>query len=68
MKNTPSNLLLIATVCVFIVYAIYYVREGYNSGRAEYRYVFIDTNPSRRVSDAFDSPERSDIYYGLPLP
>tara|TARA_R100000908_G_scaffold58216_1_gene34251 strand:+ start:3793 stop:3999 length:207 start_codon:yes stop_codon:yes gene_type:complete len=68
MKNTPGNLLLIAAVCAFIVYVIYCVREGYVSGRADYRYGFVDTNPSRRVSDAFDSPERSDVYSGLPLP
>ena len=68
MKNTPGNLLLIAAVCAFIVYVIYCVREGYNTGRADYRYGFVATNPTRRVSDAFDSPERSDIYSGLPLP
>ena len=68
MKNTPGNLLLIATVCAFLVYVISCVRKGYTSGRADYRYGFIDTNPARRVSDAFDSPERSDIYSGLPLP
>ena len=67
MKNTPANLLLIATVCAFIVYVIYCVREGYNTGRGDYRYGFVDTNPARRVSDVFDSPERSDIYSGLPL-
>lgn len=67
MKNTPGNLLLIAVVCAFIVYVIYCVREGYNTGRADYRYGFVDTNPARRVSDVFDSPERSDIYSGLPL-
>ncbi len=68
MKNTPGNLLLIASVCAFIVYVIYCVREGYSTGRADYRYGFVDTNPTRRVSDAFDSPERSNIYSGLPLP
>lgn len=68
MKNTPGNLLLIAAVSAFIVYVVYCVREGYTNGRADYRYGFVDTNPARRVSDAFDSPERSDIYSGLPLP
>ena len=67
MKNTPSNLLKIAAVCAVIVYIVYRVREGYTAGRADYRYGFVDTNPSRRVADAFDSPERSDVYTGLPL-
>jgi hypothetical protein len=68
MKNTPSNLLMIAAVCALVVYTIYRVREGYRTGRVDYRYGFVDTNPARRVSDAFDSPERSDVYSGLPLP
>lgn len=68
MKNTPSNLLKIAVVCAVIVYLIYRVREGYSAGRPDYRYGFVDTNPSRRVSDAFDSAKRVDVYSGLPLP
>jgi len=28
----------------------------------------VDTNPSRRVSDAFDSPNIKNVYEGLPLP
>tara|TARA_B110000211_G_scaffold177753_1_gene200949 strand:+ start:48 stop:239 length:192 start_codon:yes stop_codon:yes gene_type:complete len=44
-------------------------RESYQyGGRADYRYGFIDTNPARRVSDAFDSPNIDNPYEGLPLP
>ena len=44
-------------------------RESYqHSGRAGYRYGFVDTNPERRVSDAFDSPNIDNPYEGLPLP
>jgi len=39
--------------------------EAYNTG---YKYGSVDTNPTRRVSDAFDSPIRHDVYEGLPLP
>jgi hypothetical protein len=28
----------------------------------------VDTNPMRRVSDAFDSPNHKNVYEGLPLP
>lgn len=38
------------------------------SGRTAYRYGFVDTNPTRRVSDAFDSPEHRNVHEGLPLP
>lgn len=68
MKNTPGNILKIAFVSALIVYLIYRVNEGYTSGRPDYRYGFVDTNPARRVSDAFDSCERKDVYAGLPLP
>tara|TARA_R110000803_G_scaffold16170_2_gene44383 strand:+ start:1180 stop:1386 length:207 start_codon:yes stop_codon:yes gene_type:complete len=68
MKNTPSNLLKIAAVCAVIVYIVYRAREGYTAGRADYRYGFVDTNPSRRVADAFDSPNIDNPYEGLPLP
>jgi hypothetical protein len=43
--------------------------ESYQQrARADYRYGFVDTNPTRRVSDAFDSPNIDDPYEGLPLP
>jgi len=47
---------------------VYKSRELYQSGRADYRYGFVDTNPSRRVADAFDSPNIDNPYEGLPLP
>ena len=51
-------------------------KERYTSGRADYRYGFVDTNPTRRTSGFFDncSPEnmedcsRNNPYEGLPLP
>jgi hypothetical protein len=59
-------LVVIAILAAF--FAFRYSRESYRSLQADYRYGFVDTNPARRVSDAFDSPDRSDVYEGLPLP
>jgi hypothetical protein len=53
---------------IVVVWMVYKSRELYQSGRADYRYGFVDTNPSRRVADAFDSPNTYDPYEGLPLP
>jgi|TARA_B110000977_G_scaffold34523_1_gene46146 hypothetical protein len=62
MKN---QYLLAIAVLVVVLWMLYRSNEGYNTG---YKYGFVDTNPTRRVSDAFDSPVRSDVYEGLPLP
>jgi hypothetical protein len=59
--------LLFAIVFV-IAWMVFRSQEKYQAGRTDYRYGFIDTNPARRVSDAFDSPEQINVYEGLPLP
>ena len=51
-----------------VVWMVNRANEKYSTGRPAYRYGFVDTNPTRRVSDAFDSPDRRDVYEGLPLP
>jgi len=56
--------LAVLIVAVWMVYRA----ERYQAGRTDYRYGFVDTNPVRRVSDAFDSPNISNPYEGLPLP
>lgn len=63
-----NRYLLAVAVLVVVVWMIYKSKETYRSGRTDYRYGFIDTNPARRVSDAFDSPDRRNVYEGLPLP
>ena len=52
-------------VVVVVLWMLKRSTEGYNTG---YKYGSVDTNPMRRVSDAFDSPIRRDVYEGLPLP
>lgn len=50
--------------------------ESYKPIRSDYGYNVIDTNPMRRVSDAFDNCSPDDMesckfsnpYEGLPLP
>lgn len=61
MNNKHLLILAVAVVLLWMVYRT----EGY---RTAYRYGFVDTNPARRVSDAFDSPEHRNVYEGLPLP
>ena len=63
-----NRYLLAIAILVVVVWMIYKSKETYRNGRADYRYGFIDTNPARRVSDAFDSPDRRNVYEGLPLP
>lgn len=59
---------IISVVLVILALYVYNnTSEGY-SNRGAYRYGAVDTNPERRVSDAFDSPEQKNIWKGLPLP
>jgi hypothetical protein len=55
-------LMLLTAILVLLVYLLVRQPEKYRSGRFEYRYGFVDTNPMRRVSDPFDkcSPENFD--------
>ena len=62
MKN---QYLLAIAVIIVILWMLNRSNERYNTG---YKYGSVDTNPMRRVSDAFDSPDSSDVYEGLPLP
>jgi hypothetical protein len=62
MKN---QYLLTVAVVVVVLWMLKRSTEAYNTG---YKYGSVDTNPTRRVSDAFDSPIRHDVYEGLPLP
>lgn len=64
MNNKHLLILAVAVVIMWMVYRT----EGYENGRASYRYGFVDTNPERRVSDAFDSPVYKNVHEGLPLP
>ena len=59
--------ILIVALIMLALYMSNRQSEKY-SGRAAYRYGFVDTNPARRVSDAFDSPEYRKVHEGLPLP
>jgi hypothetical protein len=63
-----NRLLLVTAILIVVAWVVFRSCENYVSGRAAYRYGFVDTNPARRVSDAFDSSERSNVYEGLPLP
>jgi hypothetical protein len=63
-----NRYLLALALLIVVVWMVYKSRELYQSGRTDYRYGFVDTNPSRRVSDAFDSPNIDNPYEGLPLP
>jgi hypothetical protein len=59
--------ILIVALILLALYMSNRQSEKY-SGHAAYRYGFVDTNPARRVSDAFDSPEYRNVHEGLPLP
>jgi|TARA_R110000851_G_scaffold58678_1_gene136143 hypothetical protein len=63
-----NRILLAFAVIVVAMWMVFRYQEKYQSGRADYRYGFVDTNPARRVSDAFDSPNIDNPYEGLPLP
>jgi len=63
-----NRLLLTVAILIVITWMVYRSCENYVSGRTDYRYGFVDTNPARRVSDAFDSPNQKNVYEGLPLP
>ena len=63
------NRTLLLFAIVFVIAWMVLRSQGKDqAGRTDYRYGFIDTNPARRVSDAFDSPEQINVYEGLPLP
>jgi len=64
--NNKTTVVLAVTVLALIY--LYLNRPEKYSGRTDYRYGFVDTNPARRVSDAFDSPEHKNVHEGLPLP
>ena len=53
-------ILYVAIVILSVTTKEKYVADG--SGRNDYRYGFVDTNPMRRISDPFDncSPENFD--------
>ena len=63
-----NRFILLFAIVVVVKWMVLRSREAYQSGRADYRYGFVDTNPARRVSDAFDSSSRKNVYIGLPLP
>ena len=63
-----NRYLLALALLIVVVWMVYKSRELYRTGVMDYSYGGIDTNPSRRVSDAFDSPNIYDPYEGLPLP
>jgi len=65
MKN---RVLLAIAIALVVMWMINRATEKYVSGRPSYRYGQVDTNPERRISDAFDSPIYQDVYEGLPLP
>ena len=63
-----NRILLAIAVIVVTMWMVCRSMETYQSGRTDYRLGFVDTNPSRRVADAFDSPDHQNVYEGLPLP
>jgi hypothetical protein len=63
-----NRLLLTIAVLIVVAWMVFRSCENYVSGRSAYRYGFVDTNPARRVSDAFDSPKHRNVYEGLPKP
>jgi hypothetical protein len=65
-----NRLLLGIAILTVMAWMVFRSCENYisGSGHSDYRYGFVDTNPARRVSDAFDSPNQKDVYAGLPLP
>lgn len=64
-----NNRYLLALAILFVsIWMVQKSREKYRAGRNAYRYGFVDTNPARRVSNAFDSPNITNPYEGLPLP
>jgi hypothetical protein len=63
-----NRLLLGIAILIVMAWMVFRGCENYVSGHNDYRYGFVDTNPARRVSDAFDSPNQKDVYAGLPLP
>jgi hypothetical protein len=75
MLNATNRAALkyIIVLYIAITLLMFFNTEKY---RPDYRYGFVDTNPARRVSGAFDacSPENmedcklSNPYEGLPLP
>lgn len=62
--NTP----LYAALLILALYIAYKAPERYASGRDDYRFGSIDTNPMRRVSGPFDGGALNNPYEGLPLP
>jgi hypothetical protein len=76
MFKLRDKYVLIIIFAVLAVLAMRYFREPYRPQGSDYRYGFVDTNPTRRTSQFFDncSPEnmedckRNNPYEGLPLP
>ena len=68
MNFTNKRTVVILVTVIALVAYLYLNRPEKYSGRTDYRYGFVDTNPARRVSDAFDSPEHKNVHEGLPLP
>ena len=58
MKNRQ---ILILAIIIIVVYMFFKQNETYvyEASEHDYKYGFIDTNPQRRVSDAFDSADHS---------
>lgn len=63
-----NRVLLAFAIIIVLSWLVFRSCENYMSGRTDYRYGFVDTNPQRRVSDAFDSPVKKDVYKGQPVP
>lgn len=67
---------LYITLIALALYITFKAPEKYESGRIDYRYGSVDTNPMRRVSGPFDGCSPGDTlgcvlnnpYEGLPLP
>ncbi len=76
MYKFNQKYVMAAVLTVVTVLVIRYLKESYRPDGSDYRYGFVDTNPTRRTSQFFDncSPEnmedckRNNPYEGLPLP
>jgi len=74
--NTTQKGILIVIAILIVVMIINKTPEKYRTRQIDYRYGLIDTNPTRRVGQFFDtcSPEnmedckRNNPYEGLPYP
>jgi len=74
--SDKRTLIVLAIVAAIVVYLVVKNKEKYRPEQSDYRYGFVDTNPTRRIAGFFDncSPEnmedckRNNPYEGLPLP